>query len=445
MDGTNSSFLIIGMVGLPARGKSYISRKMCRLLEWIGYPSKVFNIGNYRRANMGVHMDFEKFFDPNNEDSKKARDECAVLAMKDICDYFYRNEVRIAILDGTNTTIERRKMIQQYFKDNLLSSFNIIWVESICNLKDIIEKNVTETKLKSADYIDWADKQKAKEDFYNRISLYEKVYEPIDPVEEEEEKYVKIIDQGKKIILNKISGYLESKLVSYLANLHTQNRSIYFCRHGESEFNVKELLGGDPNLSVKGEKFPVGLARYFTKEFENSNNKPLLYCSTLKRTIQTCKILQKESNNLFENFIQLKILDEIDTGIRDGMTYKEIEENFPEEYQERLKDKLKYRYPRGESYKDVIERIEPMIYEIERLKTPVVIVGHQAVIRCLYGYFCGVKLSDVPSLIIPLHTVIKFVPKDHGYIEETYFIDTDNLESYPVHLNQEINEGIFFN
>lgn len=37
------------MVGLPARGKTYISRKICRYLNWLGFKSRVFNIGNYRR------------------------------------------------------------------------------------------------------------------------------------------------------------------------------------------------------------------------------------------------------------------------------------------------------------------------------------------------------------------------------------------------------------
>lgn len=41
--------MVIGMVGLPARGKTYISRKICRYLNWLGFKSRVFNIGNYRR------------------------------------------------------------------------------------------------------------------------------------------------------------------------------------------------------------------------------------------------------------------------------------------------------------------------------------------------------------------------------------------------------------
>lgn len=51
------------------------------------------------------------------------------------------------------------------------------------------------------------------------------------------------------------------------------------------------------------------------------------------------------------------------------------------------------RYPAGESYLDVIQRLEPVIIELEREKESVCIVGHQAVLRALYGYFAAVPLQ----------------------------------------------------
>ncbi|KAJ3400419.1 hypothetical protein HDV05_001095, partial [Chytridiales sp. JEL 0842] len=42
--------LIIVMVGLPARGKSYICKKLCKYLSWCGFKTKVFNVGNRRRV-----------------------------------------------------------------------------------------------------------------------------------------------------------------------------------------------------------------------------------------------------------------------------------------------------------------------------------------------------------------------------------------------------------
>ncbi len=54
--------IIIGMVGctcgdmsVPARGKSYISKKIYRYLNWLGFNSQVFNIGNFRRKYMSCN------------------------------------------------------------------------------------------------------------------------------------------------------------------------------------------------------------------------------------------------------------------------------------------------------------------------------------------------------------------------------------------------------
>ncbi len=51
------------------------------------------------------------------------------------------------------------------------------------------------------------------------------------------------------------------------------------------------------------------------------------------------------------------------------------------------------RYPSGESYLDVIQRLEPVIIEIERERECVCIVAHQAVLRALYGYFNKIPLK----------------------------------------------------
>lgn len=72
-----------------------------------------------------------------------------------------------------------------------------------------------------------------------------------------------------------------------------------------------------------------------------------------------------------------------------------VKENFPKEYAARERDKLRYRYPRGESYLDIIARLEPVIFEMERQKAPLLIIAHQ--VRCLRrgrvpageGFGCG--------------------------------------------------------
>ena len=84
---------IIAMVGLPARGKSYLSKKMARYLNWVGLKSKVFNIGMYRRNLIGMNCD-STFFDQSNTDALKVRETCCIDALNDLI-YFFTSIIKI--------------------------------------------------------------------------------------------------------------------------------------------------------------------------------------------------------------------------------------------------------------------------------------------------------------------------------------------------------------
>src|ERR1700733_7764050 len=64
-------------------------------------------------------------------------------------------------------------------------------------------------------------------DFRDRIRLYEKHYETID---ENELTWVKLINIGSQVIINRIQDFLQSRIVYYLMNLHIRPRSIYLSR-----------------------------------------------------------------------------------------------------------------------------------------------------------------------------------------------------------------------
>ena len=111
-------------------------------------------------------------------------------------------------------------------------------------------------------------------------------------------------------------------------------------------------------------------------------------------------------------------LDELYAGICDGMTYEEIERIYPDDFRRRSEDKFGYRYPRGESYLDILSRLDPLVMEMESYREPLLIIGHQAVLRLLYGYFTGKRREDCPRLSIPLNTVIKLTPRTYDCEEE---------------------------
>lgn len=75
-------------------------------------------------------------------------------------------------------------------------------------------------------------------------------------------------------------------------------------------------------------------------------------------------------------------------GICEGLTYEEIQERFPQEFAWRDQDKFKYRYPHGESYLDLLQRVDSVVQAL-LTKTEVLVVSHQAVLRCIMAYFMG--------------------------------------------------------
>lgn len=58
---------------------------------------------------------------------------------------------KVAIYDGTNTTLERRRSVKEAL-DAKLGSYKLMWVESVCYDDKIIENNIKQNKLSSPDY-----------------------------------------------------------------------------------------------------------------------------------------------------------------------------------------------------------------------------------------------------------------------------------------------------
>uniref|UniRef100_A0A8D0V8X2 6-phosphofructo-2-kinase/fructose-2,6-biphosphatase 1 n=1 Tax=Sus scrofa TaxID=9823 RepID=A0A8D0V8X2_PIG len=358
------------MVGLPARGKTYISTKLTRYLNWIGTPTKVFNLGQYRREAVS-YKNYE-FFLPDNMEALLIRKQCALAALKDVHNYLSHEEGHVAVFDATNTTRERRSLILQFAKEH---GYKVFFIESICNDPDVIAENIRQVKLGSPDYID-CDREKVLEDFLKRIQCYEVNYQPLDDELDSHLSYIKIFDMGTRYMVNRVQDHIQSRTVYYLMNIHVTPRSIYLCRHGESELNLRGRIGGDSGLSPRGKQYAYALADFIKSQAISSLK---VWTSHMKRTIQTAEALDVP-------YEQWKALNEIDAGVCEEMTYEEIQEHYPEEFALRDQDKYRYRYPKGESYEDLVQRLEPVIMELERQEN-VLVICHQAVMRCLLAYF----------------------------------------------------------
>ncbi|PQQ11758.1 6-phosphofructo-2-kinase/fructose-2 6-bisphosphatase [Prunus yedoensis var. nudiflora] len=400
------SHLAIVLVGLPARGKTFTAAKLTRYLRWLGHDTKHFNVGKYRRLKHGTNQNAD-FFRADNREGMEARNEVAALAFDDMVSWMQEGG-QVGIFDATNSTSKRRNMLMKLAEGKC----KIIFLETLCNDERIIERNIRLKIQQSPDYAEEPDFEAGLQDFKSRLAYYEKVYEPV-----EEGSYIKMIDMvsghGGQIQVNNISGYLPGRIVFFLVNTHLTPRPILLTRHGESKDNVRGRIGGDNPLSDTGEIYAKKLANFVEKRLK-SERAASIWTSTLERAILTASPIVGFPK------IQWRALDEIYVGVCDGMTYEEIKKNMPEEYEARMKDKLRYRYPRGESYLDVIQRLEPVIIELERQRAPVVVISHQAVLRALYAYFADRPLKEIPHIEMPLHTIIEIQMGVTGVHEKRY-------------------------
>lgn len=296
----------------------------------------------------------------------------------------------------------------------------------------LLEENIRKVKLSTPDYRDM-DPEQAVQDFKQRRDMYIKTYEPVDT---SDGPHIKIVN-SRQFIVSNIRGYLPLKVVHFVMNLHTLPRTFYLTRHGQSEYNLLGKIGGDSGLTPAGQEYARRLAEFCRdhiskSEDGSSTEEPCrLWTSTLRRTKETAKYIEHTKlqhtwdNGDTGDWVQFRPmarrnLDELYAGVCDGMTYKEIEQVYPEEFQFRQQDKLSYRYPRGESYMDVTLRLEPLAQEMERTREPVLIIGHQGILRILYAYFMGLDRQEAPYVSIPLNNVIELKPHAYGCHERRF-------------------------
>ncbi|CAM65650.2 6-phosphofructo-2-kinase-like protein [Leishmania infantum JPCM5] len=253
--------------------------------------------------------------------------------------------------------------------------------------------------------------------------------------------YVKIMNSST-IETHGISGYLASRIISYVMNLSQVKiqHPIYFVLHGESHYNVEGRIGGNPPLTEQGMRDAVALLEFLdslkrhlehvdrVQRAHHHNQQRLrsgaagndegsstaaeaspntastleMWTSQLRRAIQTTELSERLLNI---RTLRWSSLNEIHAGVCEDMTYAEVKERYPLiDYFSKL-NKYSFRYPEGESYQDLVIRLEPVIMELENADKVVVVVAHQAVLRCLLAYFGSTSAESSIGVEVPHRTV----------------------------------------
>jgi len=131
---------IVALVGLPARGKTFIGNRLSRYLNWVGLNTRVFNVGMYRRRD-SAGIQGAEFFNDNNKAAKELRLKWRSEALADVVSWFNDDNGQIAIYDATNVERQARNFLCEYALKN---EYKLFFVESECNDPKVVNSTVRE-------------------------------------------------------------------------------------------------------------------------------------------------------------------------------------------------------------------------------------------------------------------------------------------------------------
>jgi broad specificity phosphatase PhoE len=160
---------------------------------------------------------------------------------------------------------------------------------------------------------------------------------------------------------------------------------LYLVRHGATQLTAEDRFSGAANvyLSEEGRHQAEHLAGRLADD-----NISAIFTSPLDRTMETASILAKPHSL---SPVTNDGLREISHGHWEGLTRKEVEERFPEEYSAWEADPFTFAPQGGESGISVLARALPVIREIvvNHQDKNVLVVSHKATLRLVLSSLLG--------------------------------------------------------
>ncbi|EIN08193.1 bifunctional phosphatase [Punctularia strigosozonata HHB-11173 SS5] len=424
--------ILVVTVGLPARGKTHISRALERYLRWMGVKTTVISLGDYRRKTAGgAHTLPPDYFTLGESCQRSPETQALRRKVLDGCEQliwdFFNKGGQVVIYDANNGTREARNTLAKKFDDQ---GIHVIMLESMCDDPELIERNIRSVKISSPDYRGW-DPDKAVKDYYSRISDHEKYYEPVEETTWPFIRIINVLTDGLVTDLPLFCQPWQSRIVFFLMNIHNKPRTIYFARSGQS--SLEHSYKADSDLSEAGWEYAARLKEFVVerraKTFEQRGLDPkdhrlVIWTSSRRRSHHTAWPFISDATSsgtpLNVKIVEKAQMGEINPGVWDGFTPELARKFYPDEWERFSKDPYAYRAPRAESYHDLCVRLEPILIELEREQEDLLIIGHASVIRCLLAYLIGLPASEIPAIEVARGDLIEVTPTSYGVRSQAF-------------------------
>lgn len=166
---------------------------------------------------------------------------------------------------------------------------------------------------------------------------------------------------------------------------------IYLIRHGETELNKLGVLLGhtDNELNELGIKQAKSLSIAF-KEIELD----VIISSPLKRALETANSIAKEKNL---GIIIAEDLKEINFGIWEGKSYKQIIRSSPKEWEKRGENWIDFSPVNGEMFNSFYSRVSNAIKDISKSYKgqKIAIITHDGVMKVIITRLLKIGMENL--------------------------------------------------
>ncbi|CCW70215.1 unnamed protein product [Phytomonas sp. Hart1] len=418
--------LIIIMVGLPGRGKSYVGQQICCYFQWNGLKCKIFSHQSYQRNHLQKYRPAEEAASGGVSEPLMQADIANKIIIEIATDIvaFISNTDRVAILDGTNSTNSRRQAILRALNEHLsIKSNRIVFVEIVSNDKKTISRNILRAREMHVD-----PPENFEQRYYENIARHESIYETLNPIRDTELSYIQI-QENNIYSLNMISGWMPSRLAYMLHNFNQSQQNVYLTRAGEHVNLISGRIGGNSELTDRGVAYSIALFNFFKEEVGASNPFQVMSSSSI-RCMQTVRYFAEESAKQMSNSCTSKpgeaaavklncnvnyipTLEDISYGDCDGQLLTDISKTMLSTLQSIKADSYNTPWPNGECIQHVFNtRLEPHIHDIQASSTPVLVVSHLTLLQGLHAFFVTkdtqvVAPQNAYRIKIPLETVVR--------------------------------------
>ena len=293
----------------PRAGRRYIARKVARYLSWLGHQTRVFNVGSYRRAQLRQPA-AQRVLRPRQRAPGEAAPRHGDARARRHARLVRRRAARWHLRRHQQHARPPARMVQERCREQRrpASSSSSRSATTRRSSTPTCARPSSTARLRRA----WTPRRPCAISAPASPTTSASTSRSTTPTA----SYIKIIDVGRKVVLNRIQRLPARRASCRSSSTSTSPRGpIWLTRHGESEFNV---LGHHRRrrrpLSPRGEEYAQSLAAFVRSQAPRG--------PTLDGLDEHAAAHHPDRPRRSRDKPGAwRALDEIDAGVCDGMTY----------------------------------------------------------------------------------------------------------------------------